>query len=140
MAAYSFKRQFVEPIRAGTKRHTIRADRKDGRVPKVGEPLALYCGMRTKGCFKILDVNPPCTMVQRVYMSDQQGWLLYSPSLEAHIRRPKITIEECMLSLDECEQLARSDGFPDFATMMAFWNGRLPFTGNIIHWNPEARA
>jgi len=21
-----------------------------------------------------------------------------------------------------------------------YWKGRLPFTGNIIHWNPEARA
>lgn len=127
MAAYSFKRQFVDPIRAGTKKHTIRADRKDGRVPKPGEPLALYCGMRTKGCFKILAENPPCTMVQRVHISTYRA---VSGSWGGNM----VFVDGVQLAPDECEQLARSDGFPDFSTMMACWDGRLPFTGNIIHW------
>lgn len=127
MAAYSFKKQFVDPIRAGTKKHTIRADRKDGRVPKIGEPLALYCGMRTKGCFKILDDNPPCTAVQRIHISTYRAM---SASWAGNL----VFVDGVQLDPDECEQLARCDGFSDFAMMMTFWDGRLPFTGNIIHW------
>ncbi len=48
MVAYSFKRRFVEPILAGTKRQTIRAERK--RHARPGEELQLYTGMRTKHC------------------------------------------------------------------------------------------
>lgn len=119
MAAYNFKKQFVEPIRAGTKSHTIRADRKDGRIPKVGEMLALYCGMRTKGCFRILPEPVICTKVQPIdIQADSETILLQGDILEA----------------DEREQLAKADGFVDFAAMMRFWEGRLPFTGYIIHW------
>lgn len=128
MAAYNFKSQFVEPIRDGTKHHTIRADRKDGRVPAIGELLALYCGMRTKGCFKILDENPPCTRVQRISIrlkTMPECQLIY------------VVLDDGeLLDSSEAEQLARCDGFPDFKTMMKFWEGRLPFTGNIIHWRP----
>jgi hypothetical protein len=43
------------------------------------------------------------------------------------------------LDPSEREALARRDGFPDFATMLEFWAGRLPFKGHIIHWRkPEA--
>jgi len=48
MVAYSFKAQFREPILAGTKRQTIRADRK--RHARLGEALQLYTGMRTRQC------------------------------------------------------------------------------------------
>lgn len=124
MAAYSFKKQFVAPIQAGTKRHTIRGDRKDGRVPKVGERLYLFCGMRTKGCFKILDTPPNCQRVQRIHISDDfDGAVL-----------PKVTVDGDVLDRGECECLAQADGFPDFITMMRFWRGNLPFDGNIIHW------
>lgn len=121
----NFKSQFVEPIRLGIKHHTIRGDRKDGYVPKPGEPLYLYCGARTKNCFKILPEPPPCTKVQRI-------------SIEVK-SRPEyqlicVVIDGEMLDSSEAEQLARCDGFPDFATMMKFWEGRLPFAGNIIHW------
>lgn len=45
MVAYSFQKRFVEPIRSGRKRQTIRADRK--RHARPGEVLQLYSGMRT---------------------------------------------------------------------------------------------
>ena len=120
MAAYSFQRRFVEPIQAGTKAHTIRGDRKDGRVPKVGEPLYLFCGMRTKGCFRILPEAPPCTRVERISIYYAHG--------------PCVFVEAGELDKTECERLAVADGFDSFAEMMTFWEGRLPFTGNIIHW------
>lgn len=40
---------------SGEKRQTIRANRKDGRDPKQGQPLMLYTGMRTKSCVKLID-------------------------------------------------------------------------------------
>jgi hypothetical protein len=118
----NFKKQFVEPIRQGTKHHTIRGDRKDGYVPKPGEPLYLYCGARTKHCFKILEDPPPCTKVQRIE--------IYELAMGGH----GIKLDGQALMFDEAAQLARCDGFKSFKEMMAFWEGRLPFTGNIIHW------
>ena len=126
MPAFSFKKQFVEPIQNGTKHHTIRAERKDGRVPaKAGDTLYLYCGMRTKGCFKIF-VGPlgdvTCTKVQRIeiYELVMGGW--------------GIKLDGQPLMFDEAAQLARCDGFGSFKEMMAFWEGRLPFKGYIVHW------
>jgi hypothetical protein len=124
MAAYSFNRQFVAPIQAGTKRHTIRGDRKDGRIPRKGEPLYLFCGMRTKNCFRILPTPPLCKRVQRIHISDDfDGAVL-----------PKVTVDDEVLDRSECEMLAQADGFPNFIAMMRFWRGNLPFDGNIIHW------
>jgi hypothetical protein len=45
-----------------------------------------------------------------------------------------VLIEKQRLSPDECEALARRDGFENFSEMMKFWDGRLPFRGTIIHW------
>jgi hypothetical protein len=124
VGAYNFKKQFVEPIRAGTKHHTIRAVRIDGRVPKVGELLTLYCGMRTKNCLHILTQPVTCTLVQKIRIFE-------GPDLRKHI-----SIEDIRLDADEREALARADGFPDFGAMMRFWDGRLPFEGHIVHWRP----
>ena len=128
MPAFSFKKQFVAPIQAGTKKHTIRGERKDGRVPaKVGDDLSLFCGMRTKGCFRILPGTGPCTKVERITIED----LNYHCD-EMYTRR--VCIDGNLLDRSECQRLAQSDGFPDFGRMMMFWEGRLPFKGHIIHW------
>ena len=123
MAALNFKKRFVPPIQAGTKGHTIRADRKDGRVPKVGEPLYLYCGMRTKNCFKILPDAHPCKNVERIIIE------------RFHEADFHIIVDHNALAPDECERLAVADGFESFAEMKAFWKDReFPFYGHIIHW------
>lgn len=128
MPAFSFKKQFVEPIRAGTKHHTIRAERRDGRVPaKAGDTLSLYCGMRTKWCFMITDNRVECTKVQPISIEIKtrpEYQLIY------------VVVDGEVLDSSEAEQLAKCDGFPDFKTMMQFWEGRLPFKGYIIHWRP----
>lgn len=121
----NFKPRFVEPIRAGTKAHTIRADRK---IPiKVGDNLYLYCGARQPGCFRILDEPVPCTMVETIEFSLYRG-----PSVMTIVGG--LWLEE-----DEVERLAVADGFPNFAEMMKFWEGRLPFKGLIIHWKPPVQ-
>lgn len=50
MPALNFRARYVEPILAGTKIHTLRQMRRDGRDPAPGDELALYTGMRTKQC------------------------------------------------------------------------------------------
>jgi hypothetical protein len=78
--------------------------------------------MRVK-CVKIEDIE---ICEQLAIDDDESGdrWLLRS-----------VLIGGERLSWDECEQLARCDGFGNFAEMMKFWDGRLPFRGDIvIHW------
>lgn len=129
MPAFSFRERFAEPIRTGTKHQTIRAERKDGRIPaKAGDMLYLYCGMRTKGCFKIY-VGPlgyvTCTKVQPISIG-----IKTRPAYQLIY----VVVDGEVLDSSEAEQLAKCDGFPDFKTMMQFWEGRLPFNGYIIHW------
>jgi len=56
MAAYNFQKQFVPLIESGAKRSTIRARRKNGYLPRPGDVLRLYNGMRTKSCKLIREV------------------------------------------------------------------------------------
>ncbi len=73
MGAYNFRAQFAEDVESGRKTQTIRAERKDGRRPKVGDTLKLYTGMRTKACRLLavgrctavvpITIEPPCIYV-----------------------------------------------------------------------------
>lgn len=128
MAAYNFKPQFVDAILRAEKMHTIRAPRK--RRTKVGETVHLFTGQRTKKC-KLL-MRAICTKVENIEIDG--GWETVSGEFFGHV-----IIDNNRIDGDELEALARSDGFSSFDEMMEFWRGRLPFTGEIIHWNtPEA--
>lgn len=142
MAAYNFQSRFVAPIQAGTKRHTIRADRKDGRVPKVGEMLHLFCGMRTKGCFRILPQPVECTKTHSIQIR-----IVFIASA-CQLKEETVVIDGQKLDKSEMETLAQADGFPDWNQMRWFWikaHGKakramgsryqtVNFSGNIIHW------
>lgn len=82
MPAYSFQRQFAQPIIDGTKGGTIRAPRRispttgNHRRAEVGghawpgETLYLFTGMRTKQCRKIAEKT--CrALFQKAVMSGQ---------------------------------------------------------------------
>lgn len=118
-----FKRRFEGPILAKTKRHTIRGKRK--RAPRVGEPCHCYVDPRQKS-MRLLG-RWPCVRVQDIRFENTTGW-------HTGVR---VTIDGHTLDLDECELLARSDGFQNWYEMIEFWNGRLDFHGDIIHWDPE---
>lgn len=128
MVALSFQKQFRAPILAGTKRHTIRGERK---VPiRPGQALQLYTGMRTRFCAKIGDavcksvrsimiVLPDSELGAKVVIHDGAGGLT--------------TIFP--LGLDE---FAVSDGFGNWLEMASFWAKHHPrvnvFEGFIIRW------
>lgn len=137
MPLLNFKPIFVQPIRDGTKAHTIRADRK--HPIKVGDTLHLYCGLRRKGAYRILPKPVTCTKVQAIQihicpLCNGDGERCCSSTHYESCHTHEIIVDEILLSRDEREQLARCDGFDDFSKMMAFWEGRLPFKGQIIHW------
>lgn len=119
MVAYSFKARFAEPILAGSKRHTIRAERK--RHAREGEELQLYTGMRTRQC-RLLG-RSVCIGVFPVMLS-------FFPGFEYFVTpgRPRESIDE----------FARSDGFADWAELRAFWAANHPgideFHGHLIAW------
>lgn len=105
MVAYSFKRQFCEPIVAGTKRHTIRNDRK--RHARPGEQLQLYYGMRTTSC-KLLG-RATCNFVApiRLLFWGREGVII--------VGMPDI------VGAGPLDTFARTDGFADWDELKGFW-------------------
>jgi hypothetical protein len=55
----------------------------------------------------------------------------------------QLTVDLEQLSADECEQLARADGFESFAAMTEYWRPRFKksnrWDGQIVHWDYDAR-
>lgn len=143
MVAYSFRRRFVNPIKAGLglhvndpyvpspKRQTIRANRK--RHARPGEEVQLYCGMRTKGCFLIGRAR--CVSVNAISLDFYGGIIA--------IRDLYRSRHGCILVMrdaDGLDKFARSDGFQDWADLRTFWrnehDGLEDFTGVLIKWEP----
>jgi len=120
MVAYSFKQQFVEPIRSGSKRQTIRADRK--RHARPGESISLYTGMRTKHC-KLIGVAE-CIAVEPIRM-------ILGP-----LGSVEISGIEWSGTLD---QFAQTDGFQKWDDLLYFWelnHAELSdFSGQLIRWD-----
>lgn len=143
MVAYSFKKQFIEPIMVGIgyhpncfgvgadrtttrpKRQTIRAVGRR-RHARPGETIQLYTAMRTKQCRKLGEAR--CVSVEpiRIFMS---GW---------------INLGDRTISGGDNGELgdfARSDGFSGWSEMKKFWldnHGEEPFSGVLIKWEPMA--
>ncbi len=123
MVAYSFQPRFVEPIRAGTKRQTIRAIGKR-RHARAGEPVQLYTGMRTKACRKILEVDPIVEDVREIALhitDDLMGLIADGDPVEDF----------------DADAFAQADGFADWDTMHRWWrltHGVGRFEGVLIRW------
>lgn len=133
MPAYSFQKQFCEPVETGRKTHTIRGKRKNR--PKPGQPFYGYYAMRTKQCRKL--IQSTITRVQDITI--ERGKRVADTEAREGVtvywNVPIISIDGDVLARDEAEQLAVRDGFRDLLEMSDFWPPqRLPFSGDIIHW------
>jgi len=125
MPALNFKARFVEPIRAETKRQTIRARIPAGFRPDHWAPL--YSGQRTRGCLligsaKLVDAWP------------------------IRIDKDAGVITTMCWTFDTAETrdaFARCDGFADWADMDAYWDRLHPgvrqFEGVLISWSAFTR-
>lgn len=117
MTAYNFKAQFADDVESGRKRQTIRVERKDGRVPREGEALQIYTGMRSKSCRKLRDAV--CEFTQEVVMTNT-GMKLDGVALDpAYILR-----------------IAMMDGFKTTEEFRDFFKNThgFPFRGILIKW------
>lgn len=127
MVAYSFKQRFVEAIRGGTKRQTIRADRR--RHARPGEEVQLYCGMRTRGCFLIARAR--CIETLPIELSFVSRCIV-------------IGTRATIVGRQNRDAFARADGFDTWDDMMAFWRQEHPhvgpsFCGVLVSWRPESQ-
>ena len=121
MPAYSFKERFIPKIESGDKTHTIRGKRKARPLP--GQKFVGFYAMRTKHCRKIIE--SVITQVQDIMIEVNN---------RRHMYYLDFRINGNLLAHDEMETLAVRDGFSCLREMMEFWEGRLPFSGDIIHW------
>jgi uncharacterized protein YqfB (UPF0267 family) len=124
MVAYSFQKRFIEPIRSGRKRQTIRADRK--RHARAGEVLQLYSGMRTSHCLKIGEAV--CDRVRPIRIDFEEERIIIGDVLEAETR-------------DALDSFASTDGFASWGDLVEFWKrehddgqGLFAWSGVIISW------
>lgn len=132
MVAYSFNKRFCQAIVDGTKRQTIRGERK--RHARAGEKIQLYTGMRTKGCQKIVP-DVMCVSVEPIL-------LRWFPTLMWDV-----TIGHEKFSLDggDLRKFCQADGFMDREDMARFWSKfhatpahdqLAEFSGVLIKWEP----
>lgn len=123
MAILGFKERFVDLIRSGKKRQTIRAFRKHPIF--CCEHLYLYCGLRTNHTVKICEAQ--CTGTWKIRITNRSV-IIYDML--------KITLKK----REELDRFARQDGFSSWNDMKEFWKSEhgddcFPFTGTIIYFH-----
>jgi hypothetical protein len=123
-----FKDRFVPRVRSGDTRHTIRA----GFFWRVGMIAHLYEHVRHKEMRLIFRV--PVSKVEEIK---------FAAAFQPAGSLMDVWIDSVMLSPDECERLARADGFSSFEDMTAFWAPELKkeptWYGQVIHWDYDRR-
>lgn len=120
MSAFGFKRRFIEPIREGLKRQTVRRIRKDGRTARPGEELQLYYAMRTRQCELIgRSICRECLPIE-MWLSTKSPTVL----IAGHPADPG--------------PFAYADGFTSWPDLLAFWDAEHPgvhhFAGTLTTW------
>lgn len=125
MVAYSFKACFADQVAGLTKLQTVRADRR--RHARPGEPVQLYCGMRTRHCRKLVADDPICISVQPISIA-------VSRLLDDLIA--SISIDGMVLTQSEIETFAAADGFAPFD--YGLWRGMS--VGRADHRHASARS
>jgi hypothetical protein len=117
MPQFNFKKQFAADVESGKKRQTIRAKRRDGRNPRVGDKLYLFTGQRTKSCRKLGEAI--CKSVEQITI-DEHG----------------INVNGDWLTDRKRVNCAVADGFENFGDMKELFRKDygLPFEGLLYKW------
>lgn len=124
MVAYSFQRRFAPAIRANTKLHTIRGNRR--RHARPGEMMQLFTGMRTAHCEKIC-ADRLCSAVDELRIDFDSLGVIVGVYIAGQ-------------AVDDIHAFALADGFESLSDMSGFWvmqHGLLrEFAGVLISWEP----
>lgn len=117
MPALNFSPEFADAVENGTKRQTIRWQRK--KPIEAGDTLYLYTGQRTKSCRKLR--TDQCASVTPIRII-QEGMRIYLNGLHLHY--------------DDARDLARRDGFHNPVSMCEWFAKRYgpKFEGVLICW------
>ena len=128
MSAYNFQKQFIQAIRSGKKRSTIRKRRKNGYLPRVGDVISLYTGMRTKQCELIKRV--PVNNVRSININIDTG-------SSNDIKFVEVIVGPDRLSSAEVYRLAVSDGFKDVEEFCKFFRDKYgtSVSAHLIEWS-----
>jgi hypothetical protein len=129
-----FKQRFAPFVEDGSKTHTIRAIRADGKTPKTGEVLHCYVNPRQKS-MRLLG-RFPCVRVQDIEIN----WLAKNTGMTLII-----AIDGIDLHPYEAAAMAYNDGFRTRGAsdalneMHDYWHKlhgheAFPFRGKLIHW------
>jgi hypothetical protein len=119
-----FKEQFKESILDGTKKHTLREDRKDRYGG--GITLHLSVGVRTKKYRCLKEV--PCTGVQAIQIRYGNGGYC---DVFAY-QDVRVIVDGRELGYGEVSELAKNAGFDGQDSFFRWFNR--DFSGKIIHW------
>ena len=122
MAAYNFQKRYVPLIESGQKCQTIRMRRKNGYLPRSGDVLRLYQGMRTKACKLICEVC--VTEVLPICVHTGNGCA-------------DVTLNNERLSNAQILELVKHDGFKDVRDFSEFFNGKYgpDLHAYLIQWD-----
>lgn len=136
-----FKRQFAPFVKNGTKTHTIRAERKDGKRAKPGEGLHCYVDPRQK-TMELLG-RWVCVRVETIFITTR-----FNSKIPL-----EISIDGEFLGADEANAFLWRDGFrgpaPKGITLPAMyaaarhWKKELKkgaFNGTVTHWDFKKKA
>lgn len=131
-----FQDQFCPHVKDGSKRHTIRA----GTRWKVGMHTDLFSRVWKRD--QTLLFRSVCTRVQTIRI--ESGLRLLGRNMSHPQTVLNVWIDGALLSPDEAEAFFWSDGFRapgrrSIDQAAEFWTNSLPFAGQVIHWDYEAR-
>lgn len=121
---FSFRKQFADRVASGEKLQTIRGRRKDGRMPKAGDKVSLFSGMRTAYCRRL--GTSTVTEAFPVYLDlDELG-------------ARTIVVNGVRLNFGEAEAFAKLDGFKNAREMIEWfrdtYRGAGDFNGFCVRW------
>ena len=115
MPAINFQDRFASMVQDGSKRQTIRRERR--RPIRPGDRLVLYAGLRTKKARKLLEDK--CKRASKIEIGERY-----------------VKVDGNLLDPLERTALAVADGFLGPAGFYEFFRERygLPFKGVLIGW------
>ena len=124
---FSFRKQFADRVASGEKLQTILQHRKDGRMPRPGDRVLLFTGMRTAYCRRL--GASTVTEAFPVHLDLERGdWLFI--------------VNGVRLNFVESEAFAKLDGFRSAVEMIEWFRETYPddgaFDGFCTRWRaPE---
>lgn len=134
-----FQARFAADVESGKKCQTIRAPRRDGRLPKLGERVYLYTGLRTPKARKLGEGEVESVRTVWIVENGSAGWQRLPVRVWVSGRRLGDARTLGMAVLDGFLAGDRYQTMHAFADFFRRAHG-LPFEGHLIRWRLVSRS